>query len=277
MQTLASGRIEKMVSELHDPVSYALPIGDARVDLNPLLGKTMQLKFEGSINCINCNRKTSKSFNQGYCFPCFQKLAACDSCIISPEKCHFAQGTCREPEWAQRHCMVEHIVYLANSSDLKVGITRASQVPTRWIDQGAIQALPVFRVGTRQQSGFVEDALRMYVADKTAWQKMLKGAGGEIDLCAERDRLLALVGNKLDELQQQFGLQAIQAIDDAAPTSIRYPVLEYPTKIVAFNLDKNPLVEGTLLGIKGQYLMLDTGVINIRKFTAYNLTVSAAS
>jgi hypothetical protein len=276
MQAIASGRIEKLVSSLESPVRYALPVDDVEVDMNALLGKTVQLKFEGVINCINCNRKTSKSFSQGFCYPCFMKLAACDQCIVSPEKCHFSQGTCREPEWAQSHCMVDHIVYLANSSDLKVGITRSTQVPTRWIDQGAIQALPVFRVSTRQQSGLIEAAFRMHVADKTAWQKMLKGTGGEIDLLRERDRLIDLVRDKIDEIQQQFGVQAIQPIAESALTTITYPVLEYPTKVVALNLDKEPLVEGTLLGIKGQYLMFDTGVINIRKYTAYRLSVAAA-
>jgi len=276
MQAIASGRIEKLVSSLQSPVKYALPVDDVEIDMNALLGKTVQLKFEGVINCINCNRKTSKSFSQGFCYPCFIKLAACDNCIMSPEKCHFAQGTCREPEWGLSHCMVDHIVYLANSSDLKVGITRATQVPTRWIDQGAIQALPVFRVATRQQSGFVEAAFRMHVADKTAWQKMLKGLGGEIDLAHERDRLFDLTRNKVDELQQQYGVQAVQPITDGTLTTITYPVLEYPTKVVAFNLDKDPLVEGTLLGIKGQYLIFDTGVINIRKYTAYRLSVAAA-
>lgn len=276
MQAIASGRIEKLVSSLESPVRYALPVDDVEIDMNALLGKTVQLKFEGVINCINCNRKTNKSFSQGFCYPCFIKLAACDQCIVSPEKCHFSQGTCREPEWAQSHCMVDHIVYLANSSDLKVGITRSTQVPTRWIDQGAIQALPVFRVSTRQQSGLIEAAFRMHVADKTAWQKMLKGVGGEIDLLRERDRLVDLVRDKVDEIQQQFGLQAIQSIADSALTTITYPVLEYPTKVVALNLDKEPLVEGTLLGIKGQYLMFDTGVINIRKYTAYRVSVAAA-
>lgn len=276
MQAIASGRIEKLVTSLQSPVRYSLPVDDAAIDMNTLLGKTVQLKFEGVINCINCNRKTSKSFSQGYCYPCFIKLASCDPCIMSPEKCHFEQGTCREPEWALSHCMVDHIVYLANSSDLKVGITRSTQVPTRWIDQGAIQALPVFRVATRRLSGLIEAAFRMHVADKTAWQKMLKGIGGEIDLLRERDRLLDLARNKIDELQQQSGLQSIQPISDAALTTITYPVLEYPTKVVAFNLDKNPLVEGTLLGIKGQYLIFDTGVINIRKYTAYRLSVAAA-
>ncbi len=276
MQVIATGRIEKLVSTLRSPVQYALPIAGQRIDMNAFLGKAVRLQFQGVIHCIHCDRKTNRSFNQGYCYPCFLKLAACDSCIVSPEKCHFPLGTCREPDWAQRHCMVEHVVYLANSSALKVGITRATQIPTRWIDQGAIQALPVFRVATRQQSGLIEAAFRMHVADRTAWQKMLKSEGEGVDLLRERDRLVDLIRDKLDELTDRFDLQAPEFIHDGTITTITYPVLEYPAKIVAFNLDKNPHVEGTLLGIKGQYLILDSGVINIRKYTAYHLSIAAA-
>jgi len=122
-------------------VSYSLRLSEQEIPLNQFLGRQLQLQFQGVINCIHCNRKTNKSFNQGYCYPCFMRLAQCDSCIVSPEKCHFAAGTCREPEWGEQNCMIDHIVYLANTSGIKVGITRTSQVPTRWMDQGATQAL----------------------------------------------------------------------------------------------------------------------------------------
>lgn len=129
------GRLRKMPVEAGEPVAYSIAVGDTRIPLNDLIGRPLRLDFDGVIRCIHCDRKTNKSFNQGFCYPCFRKLAACDSCIMSPEKCHYHLGTCREPEWGETHCMVEHVVYLANSSGLKVGITRASQVPTRWIDQ----------------------------------------------------------------------------------------------------------------------------------------------
>ena len=133
------GTLSKMKSELHSPVQYGLPLGDAVEPLNPHLGQRVQLRYTGRIFCVHCGRKTSKSFDQGYCFPCFRSLAQCDTCIVKPEQCHFAHGTCREPEWAQQFCFRSHTVYLANSSGLKVGITRDNQVPTRWIDQGAVQ------------------------------------------------------------------------------------------------------------------------------------------
>ena len=111
-----TGNLRKMVTELNSEVQYHLPIGEHRVHLNPLLGKVLSLEFSGQINCIHCDRKTNKSFSQGFCYPCFRRLAACDSCIVSPEKCHFDAGTCREPDWAESDCFVDHIVYLANTS-----------------------------------------------------------------------------------------------------------------------------------------------------------------
>jgi len=256
------------------PVAYQLPVDDLLLPLNAALGKTLSLQYEGIIHCQHCGRKSNKSFSQGFCYPCFKKLAQCDSCIMSPEKCHYFEGTCREPEWGEKHCMVDHVVYLANSSGVKVGITRETQTPTRWIDQGATQALPIMRVKTRQQSGLVEDIIRAHVKDRTDWRAMLKGDAEPVDLSLIRDELLERCDSELTELETRFGVQALQRLDDAKSETFNYPVLEYPKKVTSFNMDKNPLVEGTLMGIKGQYLILDTGVINIRKYTAYSVGVS---
>ena len=273
-----AGHLQKMRVELPEgtgaPVSYQLPLDTERLPLNAHLGKRLRLHYQGTIHCNHCGRKTNKSFNQGYCYPCFTKLAQCDSCIVSPEKCHYDQGTCREPEWGERHCMVDHIVYLANSSGVKVGITRQTQLPTRWIDQGAVQAMPIMRVATRQESGLVETLFKAHVKDRTDWRAMLKGGNEAVDLAAERDNLFERCDADLRQLQERFGLQALQPIADATPLDIHYPVLEYPKKVASFNLDKEPTIEGTLLGIKGQYLIFDTGVINIRKYTAYQVAVS---
>ncbi|HBZ93238.1 MAG TPA: DUF2797 domain-containing protein [Pseudomonas sp.] len=273
MSELGRGSLSKMRAHLDAPVQYAFRLGDEEVPVNPLVGKSLRLEYLGAIHCSHCGRKTKTSFSQGYCYPCMQKLAQCDICIMSPERCHFDQGTCREPSWGEQFCMTDHIVYLANSSGVKVGITRASQIPTRWIDQGATQALPILRVATRQQSGFVEDLLRSQVADKTNWRALLKGDAAPVDLLAIREQLFDSCGAGITELQQRFGLQAIQPLSAAEVLEIRYPIEAYPAKISSFNLDKQPLAEGTLLGIKGQYLMFDTGVINIRKYTAYQLAV----
>lgn len=265
-----TGRLRKMPAEAASPVSYTLKVGDTPVPMNELVGKRVRLNFDGVIRCIHCDRTTKKSFNQGFCFPCFRKLAACDSCIMSPEKCHYHLGTCREPEWGETHCMVEHVVYLANSSGLKVGITRASQVPTRWIDQGAVDAIPMLRVASRYLAGLVEVACKAHVADRTNWRAMLKGDVPELDLTQERQRLLGLIADDLAELRRQHGDDSLRAVDEQG-LGLAYPVDVWPAKVKTHNLDKTPEVEGTLEGIKGQYLMLDTGVINIRKFTGYEV------
>jgi hypothetical protein len=257
-----------------EPARYTLRAGEQRLVLNERLGRPLRLTWTGAIACTHCGRATKKSFAQGYCYPCFKKLAQCDTCIMKPETCHFFEGTCREPEWAERHCFQPHVVYLANASGLKVGITRGTQVPTRWLDQGAVQALPVFEVDTRQQSGFVEMLFKEQVSDRTNWRAMLKGDTVEMDLPAERDRLLSRLEGGLANLRERFGADAIRLLDEA-PLSFDYPVLEFPAKVVSHNLDKHPLVAGTLLGIKGQYLILDSGVINLRKFTGYEVKVSA--
>lgn len=266
----ASGALRKMPTQLDgEQALYSLKVGDTLLPLNEALGQNLRINYSGKIECVHCGRDTNKSFNQGFCYPCFRDLAQCDSCIVSPEKCHYFEGTCREPAWADDHCMQDHIVYLANSSSLKVGITRHTQVPTRWIDQGATQALPVFRVSNRLQSGLVETVFKQQVSDRTSWQAMLKAEPPELDMHAQRDVLLQSCEAGWRALQDEHGLDAIQVIEDPQLHRIRFPVQQYPVKVKSFNLDKQPVVEGKLYGIKGQYLMLDTGVINIRKFGGY--------
>jgi hypothetical protein len=276
MLELGRGALSKMSVQLGAPglpVQYGLRLGEQDVPLNPLIGQRLRLEYLGEIYCSHCARKTKKSFSQGYCYPCFTKLAQCDTCMMSPERCHYEAGTCREPSWGEQFCMTDHVVYLANSSGVKVGITRASQVPTRWIDQGASQALPIVRVATRQQSGFVEDLLRSQVADRTNWRAMLKGEAAPVDLRQVAEQILSVCAEGFSALQQRFGLQAIQPLSAAQVLEIRYPVTAYPAKVASLDLEKNPIIEATLLGIKGQYLIFDSGVINLRKYTAYQLAV----
>ncbi|MGZ4968991.1 MAG: DUF2797 domain-containing protein [Methylobacter sp.] len=272
------GQLRKMHTRLElnglKPVQYALPLGEQLVDLNPLIGKSIKLTHTGNIVCVHCNRSVKKSFNQGYCYPCFTSLAQCDMCIMKPETCHYEAGTCREPSWGEEFCFQPHVVYLANSSGIKVGITRQTQVPTRWIDQGAVQALPIFKVRSRHISGLIEVAIAKHVSDKTSWQQMLKSKAEPIDLIAKRDELVAVCDTELAEISQRFGQQAIEFLADEPVVEIHFPVDSYPAKVKSFNLDKNAEVSGILHGIKGQYLLLDTGVINIRKYAGYEVTFS---
>ena len=154
MPISAIGAVEKLTAQLdqNNIVQYQLPLASIDADgesqyiaLNPLIGKKLTLNFHDKIACKHCGNKTKKSYSQGFCYPCMAKLAQCDMCIMKPETCHHHLGTCREPEWGEKHCMVDHYVYLSNTSALKVGITRHTQIPTRWIDQGATQAFPFLR------------------------------------------------------------------------------------------------------------------------------------
>lgn len=266
------GNLSKMQVRLDEPVQYFLSVDEIRLDLNACLGSPVRLVHSGVINCIHCGREIKKSFNQGYCFPCFRRLARCDICYVRPEKCHYRAGTCREPQWGKANCMQAHVVYLSNTSGLKVGITRRSQVPVRWIDQGATQALPIFEVDERYQSGRIETLFKKHISDRTDWRRMLKAEAERMDLMAHRDTLKASIGEELAHLRSEFGEQAIRPLNDVETVSIAYPVQSYPTAVKALNLDKTPAVAGILCGIKGQYLILDTGVLNIRKFAGYRVT-----
>lgn len=272
---LGAGQVRKMKVELGPPANYLLPLGDTLVEMNPLIGKKIKLTYGGEINCIHCGRKTNKSFSQGYCYPCFKSLAECDMCIMRPETCHFSQGTCRDESWAQGHCMQDHYVYIANSSGLKVGITRGDQLPTRWIDQGANQAVPIFRVKNRFHSGLLETTIKKYVSDRTDWRKMLKGGAELVDLKACASDIVGQAESDLGELAARQPDLEWQSLDEPV-VEINYPVEEYPTKVSSFNFDKTPEVSGVLRGIKGQYLILEGGVINMRKFTGYAVELALA-
>ncbi len=281
--TVYTGHLRKMQVSYENsskPVEYFLNLTDAdgqvseenkNIAVNSLLGKSLSIHYKQEIHCVACGRKSNKSFNQGHCYPCLIRLASCDKCIMSPEKCHYEQNTCREPQWGLDNCMTDHYVYLANSSGIKVGITRANQIPTRWIDQGAIQALPIFKVSQRRYSGLLEVIYKTQVSDRTQWQRMLKGQVEKIDLIAHQQQLIELLTEEVTTLKNELGDGSIEAINATEMTEFVYPVIEYPTKIKSFNLDKQAIIEGTLMGIKGQYLIFDSGVINIRKFSGYHI------
>lgn len=244
-------------------VTYELVVGDALLPLNPWLGKPLRLCHTGTIRCTSCGKVTQKSFAQGFCYPCFRDAPEASPCIIHPELCEAHTGGGRDPAWEERHHNCPHFVYLAVASGLKVGVTRGDQLPTRWIDQGAWRAIVLAETPNRHASGRIEVSLKEHVSDRTHWQKMLKNVLAEgVDLVAEKRRLAALL---------PADLQGLVGSDDAV-TELRYPVMEYPTKIKSLSFDKTPEIEGTLLGIKGQYLLLDGGrVLNIRKHGGYEI------
>ena len=266
MSEIGFGNILKMKGSLGDVVNYQLPIGDELLLMNQLLEKKVTLDFVGEINCLDTGKKIKKSYGQGYSYESFMKLACCDVCIVKPELCHFDKGTCREPEWGEKNCFQPHVIYLSDTSSVKVGITRHSQVPTRWIDQGAVRAVPIVQVDNRKISGQVEVELKSMFADKTNWRNMLKGLQADEDLEELKENVFEEFGDLFDDM----GAEEIEN----GMTKINYPVVEYPKKITSLGFDKNPKVEGILLGIKGQYLIFDIGVINIRKHQGYKIKIS---
>lgn len=256
-----SGNLRKMRTELLEPVRYTLVMGEDEVVMNDLIGQEIRFQFEGRINCVNCGVLTKKAFGQGFCYPCFMNSPMNAECIVRPELCEGHLGKGRDPEWEEKHHNQPHIVYLALTDKVKVGVTRETQVPTRWIDQGAWKTIILAEVPYRQLAGEIEVFLKEFVTDKTSWQRMLKDERDEeVDLQEEKDLLL----NEMDEDLGQYYSENDEV------TEIQYPVLEYPTKVKSLNFDKTPELGGKLVGIRGQYLLFEGGfVVNIRRFSGY--------
>ena len=260
-----SGNLRKMETTLDDVAHYTLALGDAQIDMNAKIGSTIKLSFDGTINCIACEKVTKKSFGGGFCYPCFRNAPESSECIIRPELCRAHEGEARDMAWAEKHCLVEQIVYLARSSAVKVGITRASQMPTRWIDQGATDAIIFARVPNRYTAGLVEVAMKEHLTDRTNWQRMLKNEVIDADLVETK---ASLTGTLDDDLRQYVDA-------DDTVCSINYPVNQYPEKVKSVGFDKFPEIEGCLAGIKGQYLIFDDNrVLNIRKHNGYRISMA---
>ncbi len=269
-----------MITKYSSPVEYILKasphkilgeeVDRPEINVNHLLGKKLSLTFLNKIFCTNCWREIAKSFG-GYCYPCSQKLAAADLCYVKPELCHYQKGTCREPEWGKAFCLTPTTVYLANSSGAKVGITRPNNLLNRWIDQGAIQGLPIAEVSERKVAGFFEVALKDYIADKTNWRKMLSFENPLLDLAKMRDDIFFRAQTELDDLESRFGMRAIKIMETEKSTTIEYPVSQFPQPLKSLSFDQNAAtIEGQLWGIKGQYLIFEHGVFNIRKHEGYH-------
>lgn len=258
------GVLQKMQTELANPIQYYLVFEDSFLNVNQLLGKEIELEFQG-YQCLNCN-KQKKIFRQGFCYDCFMSSPAVGDWIMRPElsTAHLDIED-RDLEYEKRVQLQPHIVYLALSSEVKVGVTRKTQVPTRWIDQGAVQAVPIVEVPNRYLAGITEIALKNHFVDKTSWQKMLKNEVLHANLSEERKKTFGWLPK---EVQPYFSEEAILY-------NLEFPVLQYPKKIIGLNLDKTPLYTGKVMGIKGQYLLFEDGtVFNIRSYEGYVVKMS---
>jgi hypothetical protein len=259
------GVLTKMQTEFSNPIQYYLVFENSFLSLNQLLDKSFEINFEG-YQCLNCGKK-KKIFRQGFCYDCFMGSAAAGDWIMKPElsTAHLDIED-RDLAYEKKVQLQPHIVYLALSSEVKVGVTRKTQVPTRWIDQGAIQAIPIVEVPNRYLAGITEVALKEHYADKTNWQKMLKNEIPKVDLLKEKLSLKDYIPNEVQEFYDTNNSNIYQ---------LQYPVLEYPKKVNSLNLDKSPNFSGKLTGIKGQYLIFEDGtVFNVRTFEGYVVKIS---
>jgi len=254
------GVLTKMQTELSIPIQYYLVFESSFLSLNQLLGKSVEINFIG-YQCLNCGKK-KKIFRQGFCYDCFMSSASAGDWIMRPEqsKAHLNIAD-RDLEYEKRVQLQPHIVYLALSSEVKVGVTRGTQVPTRWIDQGASHAIAIVETPNRYLAGITEVALKNHFVDKTNWRKMLSSEISQIDLLLEKARVRDLLPLEVQDFYYPEKIDLLELV---------YPVLQYPTKVKSLNLDKTPIFTGKLIGIKGQYLIFEDGtVFNVRTFEGY--------
>lgn len=254
------GVLNKMQTEMGSPIQYYLVFENSFLNVNQLLDKELEISFQG-YQCLNCGKK-KKIFRQGFCYDCFMSSAAVGDWIMKPElsTAHLDIED-RDLAYEQKVQLQPHIVYLALSSEVKVGVTRGTQVPTRWIDQGAVQAIPIVEVPNRYLAGIAEVALKNHYADKTNWQKMLKNDIPNVDLIKERSHSATFLPS---EVLPYYSESAAHLYE------LHFPVLTYPKKVTSLNLDKSPIYNGKLSGIKGQYLLFEDGtVFNVRTYEGY--------
>lgn len=260
------GILDKMRTSFINPVQYFLQMGDDKVAMNDWVGRRIQLRWTGNIFCTVCGRKTSKSFGEGMCYPCFANAPENAECIVRPELCEAHLGRGRDPEWEDRHHNRPHFVYLALTNAVKVGVTRGDQIPTRWIDQGANKGIIIAETPYRQLAGAIEVALKEHYSDKTNWQKMLRNDfARETDLVEEKKKALSF----LPEILSQY------AYADDETVELIYPVIEYPHKVSSLSFEKTGTIESELTGIRGQYFIFEGGqVLNIRKNSGYEVELN---
>ncbi|HNW50094.1 MAG TPA: DUF2797 domain-containing protein [Prolixibacteraceae bacterium] len=258
---IISGNLTKMRSEPGNPVRYFLPLGNSEIEMNSLLGKEIQLKHNGVINCVNCSKRTSKSYGQGFCYNCFLTAPEADESVFRPELSKAHLRIARDMQWSIENDLIDHYVYLSITNDLKVGVTRHHQLFTRWIDQGAVKTIKLAKTPNRHIAGIIEVFLKQYVADKTQWNKMLRGEIKEgIDLKTEKERLIQLLPAELKQYAEP----------DQTIFEFTYPGISVPEKIHSMGFDDTPEISGELLAIKGQYILFkDGGALNIRKYSGY--------
>ena len=259
------GNVRKMKSDFKAPIEYSMILSEHILPLNDYIGSNIKMEWSGIIHCVKCGNKTNKSFFQGFCYPCFISAPESSECILKPELCQAHEGISRDMEWSEKYCLSNHYVYLSLTSGIKVGVTRYTQIPTRWIDQGAIKALKIAKTPNRYLAGAIEVKLKEFVSDRTSWQRMLKNdVNQEIDLYGYRETLKKSLPSDLKTY----------VLHEEREKIIAYPINKYPEKIKSINFEKVKEFEGKLTGIKGQYIYIDNQfVVNMRKYSGFYFNI----
>jgi len=258
------GVLKKMSTENLETIQYYLDMESDFLNMNQLLGKTIEMTFD-KYECLNCHLN-KQIYRQGFCKSCFFETPNAGDWIMRPELSTAHLGIeDRDLEYEKQAQLQPHIVYLANSSNVKVGVTRRQQVPTRWIDQGAHEAIEIVEVPNRYLAGITEVALKAHVGDKTNWRKMLKNDIEDASLQEWQQKLKEFIP---EEAKAYF-------IENNSETHLNFPVNKYPEKPKSLNLVKEQSYSGTLVGIKGQYLIFeDQTVFNVRSNEGLVVTIN---
>jgi hypothetical protein len=264
-----------MRTSLSHEAQYLLPVIDVLdfkglLYMNSLVGQDVSIRFEQAIHCVETGKKIKKAYGEGMSYDAWISSPWSVESIIRPELSRIHEGIAlRDQEWEEKHHNQPHYLYLSRTSDIKVGVTRVTNVPSRWIDQGAAEAIIVAETPYRQLAGLMEVALKEVMADKTNWQAMLKNVfSNTTSLVDKKNEVLELLASEYESF----------FYDDDTVTTIKYPVMSYPMKVNSLKLDKTAEFEGKLVGIKGQYLIFEGGVVfNVRSHAGYRVTIQAAN
>jgi hypothetical protein len=263
--------IEKLPARIEETqIQYFVPYEDKFLAANEFIGQYLKIEFTGKLQCVDCRKEVKKFYAPGLCYVCMQSSALNSPCIINPELCEAHLGKGKVPEWEEKYHNQPHIVYLANSGGaVKVGVTRTDQIPTRWIDQGADEAIILALTPYRQLAGEIEVSLKPHLSDKTNWRVMLKNEKSTDIRLADYKQRYAEVLCQIDEGYGDF------IAEDETIYQLNYPAETLDKSVTSLKLDKQPIIEGILTGIKGQYFILDSkNVINMRSHAGYEVNIS---
>ena len=254
--------LSKMRTEYGFPVRYFLAANEAEIFMNDLIGSYVTIEYQHVINCVSCGKLTHRSYMNGHCYQCYTTLPECDEGVFNPEKDMSHLGISRDMEWSKKYSLIDHYVYLAFTGDLKVGVTRYNQIPTRWIDQGAVSAIKFAKTPNRNLAGQIEVEMKKHLADKTNWKAMLSVSKSNVDLVERKKFFLPMLPDDL----------RLYATFDDSVTEIVFPYSGMVSNVKAVSLDKYDKIEGKLTGIKGQYLIFENGIVfNVRSHSGYRI------